>query len=207
MKRLLFVLGTCAFLSFPVFGIPDLEFNPETLGWFYDGGGTFQFSQSVAIRRVQGGTGDPLVGKLVDIPPLTVSGLPTCPYTLRATAPVEIKDGRGGVLLTGRLGEGQLIPIGATAAAYPYIKVDISNYTINNTIGSALLTYWESALVIGIDFNLSMENNITMSSMLAGGVADADGFSGSMTAVIPEPATVALLGLGGAVLAATRKRG
>jgi hypothetical protein len=205
MKKLVGSLCIWAVLAVPAFAVPDIEFNPDALGWFYDGGGTFDFSRSVAIRRVLGGTADTLVGQFVNLPALAVSGLPGGPYTASALAAIEIVDGGGGVLLTGTLGAGNLIPVGATAAAYPYIKADITGVTINNTIGSALLAYWQANPDGGIDMNLSLENNIDMGGMLAGGISDGDGFSGSMT-LVPEPATVVLLGLGGALLAVTNRK-
>lgn len=205
MKKLLFALTVFTFIASPLMAVPDAEFNPNSLGWSYDGSGTFTFGQSILVRRVQGAASDPLVGSLVNIPALTVAGLPGGPYSLTASAPIEIVDGGGTTLMSGTLGQGSLIPIGAVAAAYPYIKADITNITINNAISSSLLTYWRNNSSFGIDLSLSVENNINVAEMLAGGIPDSGGLSGSMT-LIPEPATIMFLGLGMALISAGNRR-
>jgi hypothetical protein len=205
MKKLLESLLVCAVLVTPALGVPDLSFNPETMGWFYDGGGTFTFSSDLTIRRVQGGTVDPLVGLFVRIPQLAVSGLPSGPYELSASTPFQIKDGSNNVLMSGTLHEGELIPLGAVGLAYPYIKADVTNLTFNNTIGSSLLTYWEANAAAGIDLNITIENNVDIRGILENGIADGDGLSGSMT-LVPEPASICLFGLTAALGVVTRRK-
>jgi hypothetical protein len=85
MKKLItiFILVVC--VGTPAFATPTVEFSPDpgTAGnWTYDGAGTLSFDQDIAVDKGLGSNADALVGSLVYIPTLAVSGIPTGPYAV-----------------------------------------------------------------------------------------------------------------------------
>ncbi|MBN2137249.1 MAG: PEP-CTERM sorting domain-containing protein [Sedimentisphaerales bacterium] len=218
MKRFLLTLTLCAAMSTSAAASLMIEFSPGIAGgagagrWSYDGAGTLSFSQAIQVDLVNGSGGDALstLYALVEIPTMTVAGVPGGPYTLSG-GEIKITDSTGAVdYLTGQLGPGDLVPIGTTAVAYSSFAADITSVVVT-TAGSALSS---SALdyIAGVsedqrhlDFELSLQGAslLGFKEMLDSGLAGSDGFSGAMT--IPEPATLFLLGLGSLALLRYRK--
>ena len=195
------VLLISVFLSAIAFGdIVDIQFSPggSTPGnWVYDGASTISFTQVVDIDAVEGATTDALFDQWVYIPDLILSS----GYTVvTPSGPIEIKDSSGNLLLSGTLAGGDFVSFFTIAATHTEYTNDIVVTYIDNSIGSDFL----DTLSVGtqLDFNITMQFNQNFSSILGDGQQHSNGFSGSMD-VIPEPATIALLGLGGLLL---RKR-
>lgn len=178
--------------------IPDVQFSPAGTNpgrWAYDGQGTFSFQQSINAVLVFDGTSDQLTGKSIYIPDLTISNN-SGQWSVIPNEPFQIKDGSN-VLLSGTLRTGNMFIFYSTGIFYADIAVDISDLTVNNTVGSAALDKFSQ--YGQLDFNLTLQSNINFDYMVNNGIADSDGFSGSITA-IPEPCTLALVSLGGLLL-------
>lgn len=203
-----------AFLSFcvPIYAIPDIEFSPggsNPGGWSYTGntstGGSFNFSQDIDIDSVQGAQADALYDQFVFLPDLTLTnyagsgGIGTGDITTGGT--VQIKDGSGNILLSGTLADGTYTAIFATSVFYPEVAMDILVTSVDNSIGSAYLSGINPGMYF--DLNLTLQASENFSTMIDDVGQGSNGFSGSMSTVIPEPATMALLALGGMLI---RKR-
>ena len=190
-----FCITACAFGT-------DIQFSPggATPGsWIYDGDVTLSFTQIVDIDIVQGGTTDALFDERVFIPDLVFSS----GYTVvTPIGSLQIKDDSDNVLLSGILAGGDFASLFTTAALYTQFTTDFIVTSISNTISSDFL----DTLSIGskFDFNLTMQGNENFTDILGDGGEHSNGFSGSMT-IIPEPATVCLLGLGGLLLRRKRR--
>lgn len=191
---------------------PDIQFSPvleSPSQWFYDGSGTFSFSQSIGVHLVQGSTTDALYQQLVYIPDLVLSNYAFIPaYNLgigdisAGNGLVEIKNAGGTVLLAGILSDGMFSAQGATGSFFNTLTLDIL-VTEVNAEGSDLL----SAVSVGdyFDFNLTIQGNVDLNVMIQQNMESGNGFSGSMSWVIPEPATLSILGLGALALLRRRK--
>ena len=201
MKKLIVLLVSLCF-AVCAFGA-DIQFSPggATPGqWIYDGNVTLSFSQIVDIDIVCDGTTDTLFDESVFIPDLELSS----GYTVvTPSGALEIKDSGDNVLLSGTLASGDFGYLFTTGALYTQYKTDFIVTDINNTISSDFL----DTLSIGSEFDFSITMQTTggenFSDILGDGEEHSDGFSGQLN-VIPEPATIFLLGLGG--LALLRKR-
>ena len=124
---------------------------------------------------------------------------------------VRITDSTGTVnYMTGTLSNGSLYTVGTVAAGFSEFQSDITNIEITEAgqaLGSGtldLLSYLSSP---SMDFELSLQGGSgasyhSFAAMIDGGFSGTSGFSGAMS--IPEPATIALLGIGS--LALTRRR-
>jgi len=212
---MILVLLICA--GTPAFATPAIEFSPNagTGGsWQYDGAGTLSFNQYITIDSGMGSNADALVGSLVYIPTLTVSGSGST-YDMKPIGSPTImitNADKSSVYLTGTLGEGDLVTIGTIAGGYTAFKTDITDLVITaagDALGSAALDMMLYTQTLGLDFELSLQggsgtNYQSFAQMLAGGYAGGNGFSGAMS--IPEPATIVLLGLGSLTLLRKRKR-
>ena len=215
MKWLITILVLVVCVGTPAFAAPTVEFSPDpgTAGnWSYDGAGTLSFDQDIAVDKGLGSNADALVGSLVYIPTLAVSGIPSGPYTVSpigsSTISIRSSDGSA-TYLVGTLIAGDLVPIGTIAGGYTNFRADITDVAVTaagQAIGSAAL----SAIMLAkaLDFELSFQggsgtNYRSFAKMMSGGYAGYNGFSGAMT--IPEPATIALLGLGSLALLKKRK--
>ena len=218
MKKLVIVIVTllvCA--GAPAFATPAIEFSPDSStggSWFYNGAGTLSFSQNVAVDSGMGSNADALTGSLVYIPTLTVSGSGSTYEVKPISGPTIMitSADKSAVYLTGTLGSGDLLTIGTIAGSYTSFKTDITNVVVTDAgkaIGSAALNNILYSQTPGLDFELSLQggsgtNYLSFAEMLAGGYTGGNGFSGAMS--IPEPATIALLGLGSLALLRKRKR-
>jgi len=217
MKRviMIFALAICA--GTPALATPTIEFspNPETAGgWFYDGASTLSFNQNIAIDKGMGSNYDALVGSLVHIPTLIVGAGAGGTYEVKPigspTISITSAD-NSAVYLMGTLAGGDLVPVGTIAGGYTCFKTDISNLVVTDAgkaLGSAALNMMLYTQTCGLDFELSLQggsgtNYRSFAQMLAGGYVGGNGFSGAMS--IPEPATIALLGLGSLTLLRKRK--
>jgi hypothetical protein len=212
---MILVLLICA--GTPAFATPAIEFSPNagTGGsWQYDGAGTLSFNQYITIDSGMGSNADALVGSLVYIPTLTVSGSGST-YDMKPMGSSTImitNTDKSSVYLTGTLGEGDLLTIGTIAGGYTAFQTDITDIVITaagDALGSAALDMMLYTQTLGLDFELSLQggsgtNYQSFAQMLAGGYAGGNGFSGAMS--IPEPATIVLLGLGSLTLLRKRKR-
>lgn len=219
MKRLIITaLLLAVVLSAPVLATPSIEFspNPNTAGgWTYDGAGTLSFNQTVSVDRALSSNADPLVGASVFIPTLSVFGIPDGPYALAPLGVSSISIGNADgseIYLKGKLASGSLIPVGTIGAAYSNFTADITNVIVTDAgkaLGSAALAAIIKTGTKSLDFELSIQggsgtNYHTLTEMLAGGYVGGNGFSGAMS--IPEPATIAMLGIGSLVLLRKRKK-
>jgi hypothetical protein len=216
MKRLIFIIFTLIFFVVPAFATPSIEFSPDADkagSWSYDGAGTINFNQYVTVDRGLGSSTDPLTGSLVFVPTLSVGGTGDGPYTVKPLensvltirSPEDLQ-----IYFKATLGSGDLVPVGTIGATYSNFKADLTDIVITNAgknLDSAVLDAILNSGTSTLDFELSLlggsdTNYSSFSEMLDGGYTGSGGFSGAMT--IPEPATIALLGLG--TLAFIRKR-
>jgi len=217
MKKLVIIfLALLVSAGTPAFATPAIEFSPDagTAGsWYYDGAGTLSFNQNVAVDKGMGSNADALTGSLVFIPTLTVSGSGSI-YEVKPIGSPTImitSADMSSIYMMGNLGSGDLQTIGTVAGGYTQFKTDITNLVITDAgkaLGSAALNMILYTQTCGLDFELSLQggsgtNYRTFAQMLAGGYAGGNGFSGAMT--IPEPATIALMGLGSLALLRKRK--
>jgi hypothetical protein len=205
------ILVTVLALSQLVAAMPDISYsNDEGGNWSYKAAetsyeGAFSFVQPIGIDNVQGATSDTLVDAFLFIPSLYISNLtevfPGSGIYQGSIVPessvISIKDGDGIDILTGTLAPGGIVTVGTTAALYPTFAFDITVTSITNVIGS---DYINNSLSVGdiLDFDLTLQG-ADIASMILNNHDNLAGstLSGSMTYIVPEPATLMLLGLGG----------
>jgi len=211
------ILALAIFAGTPALATPTIEFspNPSTAGgWFYDGASTLSFNQDIAVDKGLGSNYDALTGSLVHIPTLLVGAGAGGTYEVKPigspTISITSAD-NSAVYLLGTLAGGDLVPVGTTAGGYTCFRADISNLLVTDAgkaLGSAALNMILYTQTPGLDFELSLQggsgtNYRSFAQMLAGGYVGGNGFSGAMS--IPEPATIALLGIGCLTLLRKRK--
>lgn len=222
MKTLVTLTAAIAvLLATPVFAevvtpqsIATFSPGPDTAGgWDYNGAGVLSFDQDILIDTALGSNYDPLTGSHVYLPTFQIGGIPDAPYTMTPLGSAEIlikSADNTQTYLTGTLGLGDLSTIGTVAGGYTNFQVDITDIFITHegvALGSAALALLDSLIQPSLDFELSLQGGsgpgyFSFADMLDGGFSGGGGFSGAMS--VPEPTTVALLGLGG--LALIRKR-
>ena len=217
MKKLVItILALLVFAGTPAFATPAIEFSPDSStggSWYYDGASTLSFNQYIAVDSGMGSNADALTGALVYLPTLTISGSGDT-YDVKPIGSPTImitSADKSAIYMMGTLGSGDLITIGTVAAGYSSFTTDITNLVITDAgqaLGSAALDNILYSQTLGLDFELSLQggsgtNYRTFAQMLAGGYVGGNGFSGAMS--IPEPATIALLGLGSLAFLKRRK--
>jgi len=219
MKKLvMFGIVLAALVVTPSWAMPVIEFSPDptTAGnWSYNGAtGILSFDQDIAVDKAVSSTSDALVDAHVYMPAMQVTGSSGI-YQLTpiGNPTVSITDTTGSVTyLTGTLGEGNLTTIGTVAAGYSTFQTDISNVTVTSAgqaLGSAALDLIYFMPDPSLDFELALEGGsgstyYSFASMIDGGYSGTSGFSGAMS--VPEPTTIALLGLGSLALARRRRK-
>ena len=218
MKKLL-VLFILMGAAASVYAGAGISFANSTNGyWDYTGAGagvgTFSFVQPVQVTNVVGGPTDILLGKEVYVPDLNISNLQNVFGSIyqgivNTSTAIEIKDGAT-LVLSGNLAQGAVVTVGTTASFYDTIDfTDIQITYLNPAYNSsAFIGSLQDADTL--DFSLTLQragSTTTIAQMILSNQSTASGndssrsFSGSMA--IPEPATLALLALGGLLI---RKR-
>lgn len=187
---------------------------PDTAGeWHYNGAGVLSFDQDIVIDTALGSNYDALTGANIYLPTFQIGGIPEAPYTMTplGSSQITIKSAdNSDTYLTGTLGSGDFSTIGTVAGGFTAFQVDITDLFITHegvALGSAALAILDNLKQPSLDFELSLQGGsgpgyFSFADMLDGGFSGSGGFSGAMS--VPEPTTIALLGLGG--LALIRKR-
>ena len=208
MKKLVAVLAVCALAATSFAGVStDINYSTDQGGsWAYDGSNTFSFIQQIGIDDIQGATVDSLTGKFVYIPDLALSSVNILGGLVEAVltpgSSIAIKDAGGNILLEGTLGIGDFVAYNTISGAYTEFQADIIVTSVSNTIGSDLL----GTIVEGteLDFNLTLQHRTNFATIIGQGIETSGTLSGSLS-VVPEPATLFILGLGGLMLRRKRK--
>jgi len=194
-----------------------VEFSPAPNtagGWSYNGAGVLSFDQDIVIDTGLGSNYDALVGAHIYLPTFELTGVPNQPYTLTPLGDASItitSPDNSTVYFTGTLGRGDLLTMGTTAGGFTEFTIDITDSFITHegsTLGSAALAILENLQLPALDFELSFQGGsgpgyYSFAQMLDGGFSGSGGFSGAIS--VPEPATIALLSLGGLALARKRR--
>jgi hypothetical protein len=195
----------------------SIDFSPggdQAGKWYYNGAGTMRFFQDITVDRALGSTCDTLVGAAVAIPTLTIGEGPIGSYAVKPleSSTLKIRGDDGTIYLTASLTAGDLVPVGTTGVAYTNFTADLTDVTITSAgkaLNSKALNYISKLGTVTLDFALSLQGATgsqytSLADMLSDGHVGMGGFSGSIT--VPEPATIALLGLGSLAILRKRKR-
>jgi hypothetical protein len=194
-----------------------VEFSPASGSagqWHYDGVGILSFDQGIRVDSALGSNSDGLTGARVILPTFQIGAIPEGPYSLRplGNAQITIRNADNGTIyLTGTLGTGDLATFGTVAGGFTQFQADITNLLITHegaALGSAALAVLSNMRQPSLDFELSLHGGsgpgyLSFAGMLDGSHCGRGGFSGAMS--VPEPTTVALLGLGGLALIRRRR--
>jgi hypothetical protein len=218
MKRILVFTLWATLATTPGWAMPVIEFSPDpsTAGnWTYNGAvGVLSFDQDIAVDKALSSTSDALVNARVYLPAFHVSGdSGVYSLTVLGSSDVRFTDLTGTVTyMTGSLGNGYLNTMGTVAAGFSQFQTDITNVQVTpegQTLGSGVLDLLSYLSSPSLDFDISLQggsgaNYHSFAAMIDGGFSGTSGFSGSMS--IPEPTTIALLGIGSMALAHRRRQ-
>jgi len=190
------------FCALSAAAVADLNFSPDSTTpgkWYYDGVDTFSFTQVIEIDSVMDGQPDTLNQQMVYLPSMTLSSYSTLMPgfgmgVLSSGGTVEIKSASGDTLVRGNLTGGAMYTTFAATSLYPEITTDILITYVNNSIGSTYLAGLAAGMYF--DLTLTLQSTTNFDTMITNHLAGSNGFSGTLTAIVPEPATMILLGLG-----------
>jgi len=210
MKKVLMIFTIITAVAVSASGIPvTLEFVNSTGDWHINQPGDppdiISFNQDIRVFRAMGGTTDTVTGAYVHISDMAIGGIPGGPYTLAGgTLSITDSDTPGGqtvTYLSGTINGGDLVPVGTMGVGYTLFQADVSNVTVDNSIGSAALAILENR---SPDFHIAFTGAIAGFKTVLDDRVPAEGsFSGAIT--VPEPVTVALLAAGGLLLYRKKK--
>jgi hypothetical protein len=207
-----------AMLAAPAMAMPVIEFSPDPSNagnWNYNGDTQIMsFDQDVRVDQAVSSNSDALVGAKVYLPSLKVSGSSGA-YSLTplGTSQVKITNSSGTqTYLTGTLAAGDLTTVGTMAGAYSSFSTDITNVVVTSqgqALGSTALDLIAAMAHPSLDLQFSLDGGNgshfhSFKSMIDGGFSGTSGFSGAMS--VPEPTTIALLGMGGLALVRRHRR-
>ncbi len=212
MKQIIILMTVFVMAQFAN-AITDIGFSTDDGGYWSYGQSIFSFSQPIGIDLVGGDISDTLVNAFIELPDLEVTGfsqIMPMPEIYRGTitpvsSQIVIRDASGAPILTGELGIGSLFTTGSTAMIYPAIQADITITDLATATNSLLIQSYNVGDLL--DFDLTLKNaGMDLGTMISSGDDyEGDTLSGSMTLVVPEPVTMALLGLGGLLLRKRKK--
>ncbi len=179
-------------VAVPAMASPTLHFSEGVGdGWSYDGAGTISF-HDVVVDAGLGSSLDPIVGARVNIPAMSVLGISGGPYTLApVSSTIEITSADGSVTyLSGTLGSGLLLPAGTAALGYCMWQADITDLSVYNPILSPALDAMADSSALNFDIAFAGGDPRGFDYMLDHGLRGGNGFTGSMTAIVPSQTTV-----------------
>lgn len=193
-----------------IYAVPDIEFSPGGTApgkWNYEGitgtSGTLSFLQQIDIDFIQGVQVDALFKQFVFLPTLNLSGYSTLvpgvgTGFVSSGGNVEIKDAANNLLFPGTMQSGNFYATFSTSTLFPEIAAEVTATYINHAWGSSYLNSISAG--DSFDLNLTLQASVNFDQVIKNDGTAQNGFSGSMTAVIPEPTTMTCLLLGGFLL-------
>ena len=218
MKRVICLLVVASILSLAGISEGSIQFSPcGDGGWTYSGisssSGTFSFVQDIIIDSVNSQVVDALCGMSIVISDLSLQGYSyeLNPYfgilghgMIASGATIQIVGALGTVVLEGTIAEDSYVDIGDTALMFPLEDTDIQVTYVASSISAYL-----DGISAGDYFDLNLTLNspdLSFNQMIKNvmNTTETKTLSGTMTWMIPEPATIILLGIGGVLF--TRKR-
>jgi len=221
MKRLILTIALVALIATPALALPSLDFSTEDTSpssWTLSSGdGTnWTLSFGAGTIEVDSPLGDPVIDDLVDLPSTTLGSITDHTTYLTATltpsGSLTITDDTGGfgTVMTASVGTGGTLVVGTTYVAYstPQDDLNVTSHTASYSTTIDGFAMYDAAG--GYEFDLSFSGDATGSKNLyamikAGSPDSATGTISGQMSIIPEPATLSLLGLGSLVLLRKRR--